>query len=223
MSLTPAWTTVCRVLTEVEPGAVPSGDLPYVDTASTIVRVNGLEVPVVRVSWKKVGEFFERLYEVSNRENFSAGLPPCKLLWNKRFRRVGGRIDCKHRTVELSAAHYESCGCAALGIVLIHEQIHLSLYEEGIAYGHTPEFKRRSLGLGLPAIHHEMPLPDRLRKPVRYHLYCCACGAVVKSRVKFRKPRACAACCNRFAAGHYDTRFRLTYMGIQHCDASEVR
>jgi predicted SprT family Zn-dependent metalloprotease len=214
MTATPAWTTVRQIIGRLEPELSSAKSLQNAPT----VRVNGIDVPVLRLQWRNVGPFFEQLFDYSNRQHFRGHLPPCKLSWNKRFRRVGGRIDCRARLVELSAAHYESCGCAALGVVLLHEQVHLSLYEEGLAYGHTAEFKRRSLNLGLPDIHHEMPLPDRLRKPRCVHLYQCVCGTVVQSRIKFRKPRACATCCDRYSGGRYDRRFQLRYIGIKRKD-----
>src|SRR5690606_1101234 len=136
MTAIPAWKTVSKVIAQLEPETV----IPKLNGKAPLVRVNGLAVPVIRLQWRNVSPFFELLFDIANKEHFSNTLPGCQLTWNKRFRRVGGRIDCRRRVVELSAAHFEACGCAALGVVLLHEQVHLSLYEEGLAYGHTPEF-----------------------------------------------------------------------------------
>jgi predicted SprT family Zn-dependent metalloprotease len=102
-----------------------------------------------------------------------------------------------------------------MGIVLVHEMIHLALFADRLSFGHTPEFKRRSRALGLPGIYHELPLPNRMVRAKRY-VYGCPCGARVESRVKFRQPRACGRCCRRFARGRFDPRFVLTLCEDHH-------
>ena len=172
------------------------------------VTANGLSVPIVRVSWNKVDEFFERLFGVANDRYFANQLPRCRRVWNRRFRGLAGRIECRSKTIELSSAHYEQCGIGAMGIVLVHEMIHLALFTERLPHGHTGEFKRRSYSLGLPRIYHELPLPNRLVRPKRY-VYACTCGLQVESKIRFRAPRACATCCRKFNRGRFDRRFRL--------------
>lgn len=197
---------VRQVLEEVDPDR-----LPLLDQPPTIV-VNGVGVPVVRLRWQAIGDFFSRLFEVANGRLFGGTLPGCQIAWNPRFRNLGGRIDPQRRRLELSSAHFEACGAVALGIVLVHEQIHLALFEEQLPFGHTREFARRSAALGLPNIHHQMPLPERLRRPTPEHLYRCDRGHLVRSRVRFRTPRACAPCCDQHAQGRFDERFPLHYV-----------
>lgn len=176
------------------------------------VLANGVAVPVRRLSWPKIGPFFEQLYDRSNAALFQRRLPGCRLRWNRRFRSLAGRIQCRERILEISSAHFEACGAVALGVVVVHEQIHLALYESGLPSGHTRQFKHLSGAFGLPKIHHELPLPDRLRRAT-VHLYRCVCGRVFESRIRFQKPRACSTCCAAHAGGRYDARFRLQYIG----------
>ena len=105
------------------------------------VVANGLSVPVIRVEWSHVDDFFDMVFDKANAEFFESRLPRCRRIWNNRFRRVAGRIDCHRQQIELSAPHYEACGTAALGIILIHEMIHLSLFSDGRPFGHTRKFK----------------------------------------------------------------------------------
>lgn len=219
MSPSPAVAVVADVLTRVDPAAAERFCQPNPETPTA--TVNGIAVPIVRIGWQHVGRFYGELFASANDRLFNGRLPACRLSWNRRFRNLGGRIDCRQNLIELSSAHFEACGAPALGIVLIHEQIHLSLSTDHLSSGHTPEFKRRSLALGLPSIHHAMPLPQRLRRPRRVHVYRCACGKEVQSRVRFRQPRACAACCRRHANGRFDRRFLLEYIGAEVRDTAE--
>lgn len=222
----PTWRIVVGALAEVDPSAL--GQIPGILqdqaglgasvaptslTPTPTVMVNGLATPIVRVAFSKLGAYFERIYTDANQAFFQNQLPACKIAWNRRFRNLGGRIDCRRRLLELSAAHFEACGAVALGVVLIHEQIHLSLFEQGLPSGHTPLFKARSCAIGLTDIHHAMPLPARLKKPAILHLYQCRCGKVIESPRRFRTPRACTACCNQFNSGRYDVRFALRLIG----------
>ncbi|MGL4464488.1 MAG: SprT-like domain-containing protein [Planctomycetia bacterium] len=160
----PTLRTLFRCLRSVAPRH------PYFfdDPPPRCVVVNGVRVPIVRLEDHKVDLYFQRLYDLSNRLHFGGRLADCDLVWNRRFRNLGGRIDCGRRVIELSAAHFEACGVAALGVVLIHEQIHLSLFLEKKPFGHTSEFKRLATALGQPEIRHRMPLPRRLarRRPI---------------------------------------------------------
>ena len=178
------------------------------------IRVNGVVVPVIRLPFAKLSSFFLELYDRSNHDFFGNELPACKLAWNRRFRSLGGRIECRKRLIELSSAHFEACGVAALGIVLIHEQIHLALFERRRPFGHTALFKQKSHAVGLPSIHHEMPLPQRMIKPRKFHVYECRCGIVIRSRRRFRLARACGACCKKHNRGRFDSRFTLRYSGV---------
>lgn len=179
------------------------------DESLQLLTVNGAQFPVIRLGWRQVGDWFATLYRRANQQFFADRLPTARLLWNRRFRAVGGRIQPESNLIEMSAAHFEACGVAALGAVLIHEQVHYSLFIDRMKFGHTAEFRRRSALLGLPDIRHEMPLPARLRKPSILHRYRCPCGRQIESLRKFRRPRACAACCMQHSDGRFDKRFQL--------------
>lgn len=185
-----------------------------IEAGEAAVVVNGVRVPVVRIAWNDVERFFDGVFATANERCFRHRLPCCRRTWNSRFRRLAGRIDCRDRHIELSSAHFEACGAGALAVVLVHELIHLSLFVDRRPYGHTAEFKARSQRIGLPGIYHDLPLPDRIQRRRRIHLYRCRCGKLIESRVRFRSPRACADCCQRHAGGQYDARYRLKYAGL---------
>lgn len=202
-----------EVLDEIDPA--PRDRWLRTDAEDPRVAVNGISAPVVRIGWRDVDRFFDSLFAAANSRFFRGRLPSCRRTWNPRFRRVAGRIDCPRRHIELSSAHFEACGVGALGVVFVHELIHLSLYVDHRPYGHTAEFKTRSERLGLSGIYHDLPLPDRIKRRRRIHLYRCACGQELESRIRFRTPRACADCCRRFARGKYDERYRFQYVGLR--------
>jgi len=212
MEVTVTERLIGELFASLSPRLASEWETKLADPSVPRVTANGLAVPIIRAEWNHVDDFFDGLFDTANNLFFSGRLPACRRSWNNRFRRVAGRIDCHRQQIELSAPHYEACGTAALGVVLVHEMIHLSLYSDGRPFGHTREFKYRSSSLGLPDVHHELPIPDRL-KPRKAHLYRCKCGRIVESRIKFRRPRACAHCCRSFARGRYDDRFRLIYVG----------
>lgn len=178
------------------------------------VLVNGVHADVVWLPTHLLGIFLEEVQRRGNDAFFDGALPKCQFSWNRRFRNSAGRINCGRRHIELSSAHYEACGPLPLAVVFIHEMIHLSLYEDHLPHGHTREFKRRSWRLGLPRIHHELPLPERITSARRYQIYQCrSCQRVTESRVRFRRPRACGRCCRQFAQGRFDRRFLLLWKG----------
>jgi predicted SprT family Zn-dependent metalloprotease len=214
----PALGLVRDLLVEMDPALTASFDAP-----AGSVTVNGIEVPVVRPSWRDIGPFFERLFGVTNQRFFGGHLPGCTLAWNRRFRNLGGRILPKEKLIELSSPHYEACGAAALGIVLIHEQIHLELFECGLDSGHTRWFKAKSQLLGMPSIHHAMPLPSRLIRPRAQHRYRChGCGKTAVVKRRYSRAVACRACCDRFAGGRFSERYLLRYDGMEIVTASGI-
>lgn len=205
----------CRLIAESLQQASPHRPDLWNEATARAERVvaNGLPLPIVRIEWNQIDDFFDTLFDRANAELFRSSLPPCRRTWNRRFRSVAGRIECRSRTIELSSAHFEACGVAALGAVLIHEMIHLYLFEQRMPYGHNSAFKIMSRSAGLPSVYHELPLPTRLKRQRSWHLYRCSCGIELRSRVRFRTPRACASCCRRFNRSRYDERYRLQYVG----------
>jgi predicted SprT family Zn-dependent metalloprotease len=204
----PTASLIGDVLSQVEPSAFDRWQEVLGKREAPQVTANGLAVPIQRVSWNRVDDFFEGVFQQANERFFAGRLPRCRRIWNSRFRGLAGRIRCPERIIELSSAHFEQCGVAAMGVVLVHEMIHLALHTDRLPMGHTVEFKRRSLSVGLPRIYHELPLPSRLVKRKKY-LYRCSCGQVVEAKIKFRQPRACARCCRQYARGRFDPRFVL--------------
>lgn len=114
MQINPTLRVVSKVLRQIEPGMAPR--LGNWAEAPSQVSVNGIHVPVLRLGWNKVGPFFEELYRQANQELFENGsLPQCRLVWNKRFRNLGGRIDPQNRVLELSGRPLRSMRCCRPG------------------------------------------------------------------------------------------------------------
>lgn len=181
------------------------------------VLVNGVSVPVVHLeSAKERDVFLADLYTQFNGEFYRSRLPIYAIEWSTRFRNLGGSIHYDRQLVRLSAAHHESCGIVAMGIVLAHELIHLSLHHDNLPSGHTGDFKARSKAIGLPGIYHQMPLPERFTKPKsahRYLYYCPCCREAIFRSVRLSKktPPACRKCCNKFNSGQWDQKFTYQY------------
>ncbi len=145
------------VLSQLQDQLSAFSDQQLTDAELGQVSVNGVTVPIVRLPGHDLLPFFEQLFASANASYFANALPSCSINWNKRLRSAGGRVFVHKRAIELSAIHYESAGAAALGIVLVHEQIHQYLFESGQRFGHTPAFRQISLRLGLPELTHVCP------------------------------------------------------------------
>lgn len=204
-----ALTLIAQVLRSVDEPA--SNRWQRSDAGTGTVTVNGLAVPIIRTSASAIAPFFHLLGQAAGQSLFEREMPPCHVAWNKRFRRLGGRIIPSQRLIELSAPHYEACGVIALGLVYVHELIHWSLYIDQLPFGHTAEFKRRSTRIGMTDIRHEMPLPTRLQRPEKRHIYLCPSGHEIVSQVQFRTARCCLACCLKWNQGRADNRFILKF------------
>jgi predicted SprT family Zn-dependent metalloprotease len=205
---------------ELEPSLADQWD-SKLESGET-VSVNGATTPVLRLPFPKLKPFFREIFNRADRLWFGGSLPECSLSWNSRFRSLGGRIQCQERKIELSSAHFESCGPAALGLVLIHEQIHLWLYERRRSHGHTAEFRGKSLSIGLPNIHHAMPLPGRITDRMVFHLYVCPNGHEHRSRRRKRRTVACLICCRLYNRGRFDERFAFRYVRTESTNQAKV-
>ncbi len=139
------------------------------------------------------------LYERLNQQHFAGSLPPCKLEFSRRMVRTAAKIWPKSRLIRLSVSYHQQYGPTELSNTLLHEMIHLWLYEQGLPSGHTSGFHQKLLEVGLPDRIRALPVPPR---PYRY-LYCCpTCQREIQTR---RKISSSCGYCDKV----YNPRHRL--------------
>lgn len=163
------------------------------------------------------------IYAQINAQYFENALPMCQIKWSRQLTRAAGNIDVKNRTIKLSVpllvdayatngARFEICGVEcdsksrALEEILKHEMIHLWLFERGLPWGHTANFRLKARLLGQPKTRHQIARP----MPTSGWIYQCPrCEARILRRRRFGRPVACATCCKTHNGGVFDVRFQL--------------
>ena len=154
----------------------------------------------------------EVLFHEINRVHFAGELRPCTLAWNSRLQSVAGRFRpgdrsqlYRHPPLIEMATYLREQPHAFHRIVdtLGHEMIHYYLWSQQKPYGHTWEFLEHMKRMGVSR-YNEHPKPRNLR----YVYACQRCERRYPSSILLRA-RACRACCDDYAQGHYDERFRL--------------
>ena len=168
----------------------------------------------------------QTIYDELNAHHFDAILPPCELRWSRQLTRAAGNINVRQRVIKLSLpilaeafandtlfpVEYNVCGvmCSssdnATREILKHEMIHLWLHVQGLPSGHTRDFRAKAKQIGQPKTRHGIALPA----PKSGWIYGCGnCGQEFSRRRRYGRAVACASCCNSFARGSFDARFRL--------------
>jgi predicted SprT family Zn-dependent metalloprotease len=175
------------------------------------VQANGLDLPSIPPFGAEEGLaiLLQAAAEIDRRGlDNASGLT--RLAWSSRIFRVAGRAHLDRGLVELSWPLYCEAGLLAMGPILAHELIHLWLHRRRRPAGHGTEFARKSRELGLPEMSH------RLRIESGGHRYLCPrCGRQIVRARRLSRPLACRRCCDQLAAGRYDPRFKVRYLGEQ--------
>src|SRR4051794_22433581 len=86
-------------------------------------------------------EMADELYNSLNRQHFGGSLPGCRIEISARLTRTAGKIWPRTRLIRLSRSYHELYGPAELSNTILHEMIHLWLYEQSLPSGHTPLFR----------------------------------------------------------------------------------
>jgi predicted SprT family Zn-dependent metalloprotease len=132
--------------------------------------------------------------------------------WNPRMRSTAGLAYPATTQIVLNP-RLLGFGTAEVERTLLHELAHLVAHHRcgrRRITPHGPEWRQACQDLGLPneARCHDLPLPRR--KLARDFVYECPQCLTLLERVRaFRRPAACMCCCRKYAAGHYDERFKL--------------
>lgn len=143
-------------------------------------------------------ELIQKLYAELNEQHFEAKLPPCRLELSRRLVRTAGKIWPRARLIRLSFSYHEQYGLTELANTLLHEMIHLWLYEQGLPSGHNDRFHQKMNEVGLSDRIKALPIPPR---PYRY-LYCCpTCLQEVQTRRKINS--SCGKCDKVYNPQHH--------------------
>ncbi len=137
--------------------------------------------------------------------------------WNPRLRSTAGRawpgkalIELNPRLLEMGADEVERTARHELAHLVARARAGRKKIEP-----HGAEWRQACVELGIPGERatHRLPLP-RTRMERRFRYACPGCGTVIGRVRRIRREVACAACCQRHAAGRYDARFRLREVGF---------
>lgn len=152
-----------------------------------------------------------RLFSQWNLKAFGGKLPVPEIRWNSRLRSSAGRfVPSRRKRCIIEIAEYlllEDDAEALIKDTIGHEMIHYLLWQERKPYGHTKEFHLIMNEIGVSRYN---PVPKH--RPFKHCYACQSCEQKIFVRRKL-KGAACAACCNQFAAGKYEARFKLKLLG----------
>ena len=131
----------------------------------------------------------QSFYNKLNQQHFEGKLPPCQLELSRRLVRTAGKIWPKVRLIRLSLPYHEQYGLTELSNTILHEMIHLWLYEQGLPSGHTDRFRQKLAEVGLGERIRALPVPPR---PYRYLYRCPTCRREIQTRRKINS--SCGEC-----------------------------
>ncbi|MBS1958008.1 MAG: SprT-like domain-containing protein [Bdellovibrionales bacterium] len=148
----------------------------------------------------------EQVFFDWNRTGFKSALPMPTLRWNSRLSTTAGRFIPDRREPVIEVAEYllelenaEELVRDTIG----HEMIHYWLWMKRRPYGHNAEFYKKMEELGVSRYN---PVPRH--RPFKHCYICLECDQRIWVRKRL-KGAACAACCNQYADGRYDSRYKL--------------
>jgi predicted SprT family Zn-dependent metalloprotease len=185
------------------PSSVPQpGDNP--------ATAEGTPAPVERNAL--VWEQFARQLLIAASPEYAAFAARVLVRWNPRMRSTAGMAYPTKCLITLNP-RLTAFGDAEIERTLRHELAHLLAHHRAgkrrIA-PHGVEWQQACRDLGLPneSRCHTLPLPRREVK--RPHVYSCPkCGVTIHRARPLRRKSACLACCQSYAGGRYDERFKL--------------
>lgn len=110
---------------------------------------------------------------------------------------------------QLGLSYRDAHGLCVIDDVIRHEIAHAIDFEIRGRSDHGPAWKAICRRVGAdPTRLYEAPLAAALL-PGKYLLRCSTCGCETTYYRRPSVPRACRKCCDAFAQGRYDERFRL--------------
>ncbi len=141
-------------------------------------------------------------YKELNLRYFDGKLPACRLEISSRLIRTAGKIWPKTRLIRLSQSYHALYGPEELRNTILHEMIHLWLYEQNLPSGHTPLFRQKLAEVGLDNRINALPVPPR---PYKYAYSCPTCQREIFTR---RQINSSCGHCDKVYNPHH--KFRLT-------------
>ncbi len=146
-------------------------------------------------------ELVQTLYREMNQQHFEGKLPDCRIELSRKLVRTAGKIWPRTRLMRLSLTYHEQYGQLELSNTILHEMIHLWLFEQGLPSGHTPRFRQKLIEVGLGERMRALPVPPR---PYRYLYRCPTCRQELQTRRKINS--SCGKCDRVYNPIH---KFRL--------------
>ena len=134
-------------------------------------------------------ETAQQFYTELNAGYFEGKLPACKIEVSRRLSRTAGKIWPKLRLMRLSLSYHHRYGLEELRNTILHEMIHLWLYEQKLPSGHTPRFRAKLAEVGLTGRVTALPIPPR---PYKYIYGCPGCQREISTRRKINS--SCGRC-----------------------------
>lgn len=152
------------------------------------------------------------IFENINNDHFDGFLDPPALKWNAHLSKCAGRFipgvrkHINEMPPQIEVARYLLQKKEAQALVrdtVAHEMIHYWLWLRRRPHGHTEEFLTKMNHMGVSRYN---PVPKKRIANVIY--WCSNCKKQFPATRK-TGTLACAECCNKFANGNYDERFKL--------------
>jgi len=139
----------------------------------------------IEINLKLAYDFYQEL----NLFYFENKLPTCQLELSTRLTRTAGKIWPKSRLMRLSLPYHQHYGSQELRNTILHEMIHLWLFEQKLPSGHTNRFRQKSEEVGLGERINALPIPPR---PYKYIYACPTCCYEIRTRRKINS--SCGRC-----------------------------
>lgn len=123
----------------------------------------------------------------------------------------GKRITVsRHYAARLGPTYVDQSGLAVIDDVIRHEIAHAIDFERRGRSDHGPKWKSICRRVGAdPSRTYESAEIVSLIQPGKYRARCPRCEREISFFRRPSRPRACRPCCDEFAGGRFDERYRL--------------
>ena len=160
-----------------------------------------------------------RIFSEWNLKSFGGKLPVPEIRWNARLRSSAGRFIPSRKRCIIEIATYlitEDHAETLIRDTMGHEMIHYLLWHKRLPYGHTPEFHKIMKEIGVSRYN---PVPKH--RPFKHVYACTSCEQKIFARKRLQGA-ACAACCNQYAEGKYEARYKLHLLASDESVATHI-
>ncbi|MBI2299518.1 MAG: SprT-like domain-containing protein [Armatimonadetes bacterium] len=173
-----------------------------------------LDLSLPPANWAAVLAGAYEEFDQLDREHFGGVCPPTRIDINPYLRQSAGLIHLATRRLDLNAWRLAQLPETRIE-TLFHEMIHLWLYTQGFACGHTPRFKQKMAERGHLSVRYGVegdpkgPLHDYPGSDRRVVYRCPGCQTLYPRRRRYSRPMLCGKCLAEGAGRH-----RLECLGV---------